>query len=36
MMVGFNDGQSLNLELVQLLFAFCDDFSVHFCGVTGL
>lgn len=34
MMVGFNDGQGL--KLVQLLFAFCDDFSVHSCGVTGL
>lgn len=35
-MIGFNDKQTLNLELVQLLFAFYDDFSVHFCEVTGL
>lgn len=34
MMIGFNDKQTLNL--VQLLFAFYDDFSVHFCEVTGL
>lgn len=36
MMVWFTDGQILNIELVQLPLAFCDDVPVCFCGVPGL
>lgn len=35
-MVESSDRQSLNFELVQLLFVWRVDFSVGFCGVTGL
>lgn len=36
MVVEPRDGRSLNFDLVQLLFVRRVDFSVCFCGVTGL